>query len=1061
VLRIAAMLSLAMLSACASMPGGSGNTESAPVITQQPASQSVSVGQPATFGVSATGLAPLTYQWFLNGAAAGTNASSFTIATAAASQDQAAVYVTVSNSKGVATSTMAKLSVTPAATAPTITTQPTAQTVTAGQTATFTVAANGTAPLTYQWYFNGAASGSNSPTLTIANTTTSQNGEPVYVTVTNSAGNVTSNTVKLMVNAEATAPSITTQPTAQTVTAGQTATFTVAATGTAPLAYQWYLNGAASGTNSATYSIANTTTALSGQKVYVKITNSAGNATSNMVTLTVNAAATAPTITTQPTAQTVTAGQTATFTVAASGTAPLTYQWYLNNVAAGTNSPTYSIANTTTSQSGQLVYVIVTNSAGNATSNKVALTVNAAGTAPSITTQPTAQTVTAGQTATFTVAATGTGPLTYQWYLNGTAAGTNSATYTITNTTTAQNGATIYVKVTNATGTATSNTVKLTVNAAATAPSITTQPTAQTVTAGQTATFTVAAIGTAPLTYQWYLNSVASGTNSATYSIANTTTAQSGQQVYVTVTNSAGNATSNKVTLTVNATQPPSTVSVLTYHNDVGRTGQNLNETILTTTNVTSAGFGKVGAITADGLVDAEPLYVGGLTVNGATHNVLYVATENDSVYAFDADTYAQLWKVSVLGANETASDNRGCNQVVPQIGVTSTPVIDPKAGAHGTIFVVAMSKDSNGNYYQRLHALDLTTGAELSGSPTTVQATFTIGSTTTTFSPMQYKERAALLLLNGNIYTTWASHCDDGPYQGWVIAYNESTLQQTSALDLTPNGFNGAIWMAGDGPAADSSGNIYFLMGNGTFDDTLNTSGFPEKGDYGNGFVKVATTATSMSVSDYFTMYNTDSESNGDVDLGSGGEILLPDLQDAQQNTWQLGVGAGKDGRIYIVNRTSGMMGKFNTSNDSAIYQEIDTNGLAGGVFSTPAYFDGTLYYAAVNDSLRAFTFTNAKLVTPSSSQSAEGYGYPGATPSISANGTSNGIVWVIRNNNGGELHAYDATNLSKELYNSTEAAASRDSFSDNKYITPMIANGKVYVATPTGVTIFGLLAQ
>jgi len=190
---------------------------------------------------------------------------------------------------------------------------------------------------------------------------------------------------------------------------------------------------------------------------------------------------------------------------------------------------------------------------------------------------------------------------------------------------------------------------------------------------------------------------------------------------------------------------------------------------------------------------------------------------------------------------------------------------------------------------------------------------------------------------------------------------------------------------------------------------------------------------------------------------LGSGGEMVFPDLQDSQQNTWHLAVGAGKDGHIYLVNRD--LMGKFNTSNDNAIYQEIDTNGLAGGVFATPAYFNNTLYYGAVNDTLRAFTITNAKIVTPSSSQSAEGYGYPGTTPSISANGSSNGIVWAVQNGNGGVLYAYDATNLSNELYNSNEAANGRDNFADNKFVTPMIANGKVYVATPTGVTVFGLL--
>lgn len=856
---------------------------------------------------------------------------------------------------------------------------------------------------------------------------------------------------------EDSAPLITQQPANQSVTVGQPATFAVTASGKAPLTYQWYMNGAAAGTNASTFTIASPTASQDQATVYVTVSNSKGVATSTMAKLSVSAAGTAPTITTQPATQTVTTGQSATFTVTANGTAPLTYQWYFNGSMAGTNSATYTIANTATSQNGASVYVTVSNSAGNVTSNTVKLTVNAAATAPTIATQPTAQTVTAGQSATFTVAANGTAPLTYQWYLNGTAAGTNSATYTITNTTTAQNGASVYVKVSNSAGSATSNTVALTVNGATTPPAITTQPTNQTVTAGQTATFTVAASGTAPLTYAWFVNSSASGTNSNTLSLTQTTTSQSGAQVYVKVSNSAGSATSNTVTLTVNAAQQNGNVNVLTYHNDVARTGQNLNETILTTSNVNSTNFGKIGAMNADGLVDAEPLYVSGLTVNGATHNVVYVATENDSVYAFDADTFTQLWKVSVLGANETTSDPRGCYQVQPQIGITSTPVIDPKAGANGTIFVVAMSKDSQGNYYQRLHALDLTTGAEQSDSPTTIQATFTLGSTTTTFSPMQYKERAALLLLNGNIYTTWASHCDAGPYQGWVIAYSESTLQQTSVLDITPNGFDSAIWMSGDGPAADSSGNIYFLAGNGTFDDTLNSNGFPEDGDFGNGFIKVATSSNSMSVADYFTMYNTDSESNADEDLGSGGEVVFPDLQDSQGNTWRLAVGAGKDGHIYLVNRD--LMGKFNTSNDNAIYQEIDTNGLAGGVFATPAYFNNTLYYGAVNDTVRAFAITNAKIVTPSSSQSAEGYGYPGATPSISANGASDGIVWTIQNGNGGVLYAYDATNLSNELYNSNQAANGRDNFADNKYVTPMIANGKVYVATPTGVTVFGLL--
>jgi hypothetical protein len=276
--------------------------------------------------------------------------------------------------------------------------------------------------------------------------------------------------------------------------------------------------------------------------------------------------------------------------------------------------------------------------------------------------------------------------------------------------------------------------------------------------------------------------------------------------------------------------------------------------------------------------------------------------------------------------------------------------------------------------------------------------------------------------------------------------------------LNVIPNGSEGAIWMAGDGPAADSSGNFYFLDANGTFDTTLDAGGGPINSDYGNAFIKVSTANNTLSVADYFTMHNTTSESDADQDLGSGGEILLPDLKDAANNTWHLAVGAGKDSHIYVVNRD--LMGKFNTSNDNAIYQEISSNGISGGSFATPAYFNNTVYYGAVGDSLKAFTITNAKLVAPPGSKSTANFGYPGATPSISANGTSNGIVWAVENSGGtGVLHAYDATNLATELYNSSQAPNGRDTFSDNKFITPMIAGGKVYVGTPTGVIVFGSL--
>ena len=678
-------------------------------------------------------------------------------------------------------------------------------------------------------------------------------------------------------------------------------------------------------------------------------------------------------------------------------------------------------------------------------------------TAPSISIQPVSQTVTAGQMAAFTVTASGTAPLNYQWQKNGANVGTNSASYTTPATTAADNNAKILVTVSNTAGSMTSAMATLTVTSAPVAPTITTQPASLTVTAGQTATFNVVATGTAPLSYQWQKNGTNVGSNSTSYTTPATTTADNNSQILVKVSNSAGSKTSATATLKV-IPPPAGTAKVLTYHNDIERTGQNLIETILTPSNVNSTSFGKVGSLAVDGLVDAEPLYVSNLMVAGTPHNIVFVVTEHDSAYAFDADTFAQLWKVTVLGVNETTSDTRNCGQVAPEIGITSTPVIDLNAGAHGTIYLVAMSKNGS-NYFQRLHALDITTGAEESGSPTTIQATFPNLSGNVTFDPKQYKERVGLLLMNGVIYTGWASHCDINPYTGWVMGYSQSTLQQVSVVNITPNGSEAAIWMSGAGLAADTSNNIYFLAGNGTFDTTLDVNGNPNKGDYGNGFIKLSTAGNTLSVADYFNMHDTVSESNVDADLGSGGAMVLPDLKDSQANTWHLAVGAGKDQRIYVVNRDQ--MGKFNTSTDNAIYQELD-GALPGGVWAMPAYLNNAVYYGSVGQPLKAFTIANAKLAASASSQSPNSFGFPGTTPSVSANGSSNGIVWAIENGGIGVLHAYDAANLGTELYNSNQAASGRDQFPDNgncKFVTPMIADGKVFVGTPTSVVVFGLL--
>jgi hypothetical protein len=595
---------------------------------------------------------------------------------------------------------------------------------------------------------------------------------------------------------------------------------------------------------------------------------------------------------------------------------------------------------------------------------------------------------------------------------------------------------------------------------AAVSPAITAQPTDQRVVVGQTATFSVTANGSAPLNYQWQKGTTPiAGATASSYTTPATSLPDDGSTFQVVISNSVSSVTSSSAKLMVAAgTTMTGGVDVTTYKYDLNRSGQNLAESALTLTNVASSTFGLLRSLSVDGRVDAQPLYLSALSAAGGTFNTVFVATEHDSVYAFDSDSGAILWHVSLLGAGEKTSDTRGCSQVSPEIGITSTPVIDRSAGAHGTMYVVAMSIDSSSNYHQRLHALDVTTGAELLNGPVDISASFpATGTATSSFDAKSYEERAALLLANGTIYTSWTSHCDDAPYGGWIISYAQSTLARNGVLNVAANSSAGpAIWMAGGGPAADASGNIYLLTANGAFETTLDAKGFPSAQDYGNSFLKISSAAGGVSVLDYFTMSNEVAESNADQDLGSGGELLLPDLMDSTNTVRHLMVGAGKDGNIYVVDRDS--MGKFNASGNKN-YQTL-TGVLPGGIWSTPAYFNGTLYYGNVSGTLKAFAILSAKLGTAPQSQSTTQFTYPGTAPSVSANGSANGIVWAHENTSPAVLHAYDATNLAHELYNSNQAAANRDQFgAGNKYITPVVADGKVFVGTGGAVAVFGLL--
>jgi len=486
-------------------------------------------------------------------------------------------------------------------------------------------------------------------------------------------------------------------------------------------------------------------------------------------------------------------------------------------------------------------------------------------------------------------------------------------------------------------------------------------------------------------------------------------------------------------------------VSVPTYHNDLARTGQNLNETVLTPASVSSGQFGRLFSYTVDGQVYAQPLYLPGVVIPGkGIHNVVYVATEHDSVYAFDADNYlsAPLWHVSFInpaqGVTTAAASDVGCASIVPEIGITGTPVIDQ---ARGTLYVVAMTEEaSNDGYVHRLHALDVTTGAEKPGSPVEIQASVPgqgDGNTMVQFRPWLYKQRAGLLLLNGVVYTAWSSQCDTGNYHGWIIGYDASTLQQAAVYTDTPNWDAGAFWQGGAAPAVDANGNIYVVSANGTFDANAGGS------DLGESIIKLST-SKGLLAADYFTPYDADALSEKDMDLGSSGALLLPDGAGSSTHPHLL-VSGSKSGSIYLLDRDN--LGHFQPEGNGQIVQSLD--GAVGPIFGIPAYFNNTVYFSGAHDQVKAFSLQNGLLsVLPTSTSSAT-FAVFGSVPSISANGTQNGILWTI--DPAAQLHAYDATDLSHQLYQ-----GSVDSFV--KFSTPTIANGKVYVGTLNSLDIFGL---
>jgi len=521
--------------------------------------------------------------------------------------------------------------------------------------------------------------------------------------------------------------------------------------------------------------------------------------------------------------------------------------------------------------------------------------------------------------------------------------------------------------------------------------------------------------------------------------------------------------------------------NVVTQHYDNARTGANTNETILTPSNVNTAGFGKLFSQLVDGYIYAQPLYLAGVTMGagtsqaGTAHNVVFIATEHDSVYAFDADTngganWFPLWKVTLLdaahgaasGATTVPSGDISSGDLVPEIGITGTPVIDP---ATNTIYLVGKTKES-GTYLQRLHALDITTGAEKFGGPVILSASVPGNGTGSSsgvlnFDPKWELQRTGLLLLNGIVYFGFGAHGDNGPWHGWILAYNASTLQQTSAYCTTPNGSGSGVWMSGSGLAGDvidpvghPFGRMFIATGNGSFNAT---TPYTNSMNYGNDHIRLDLSNGVMTVQDSFTPQNWATLNLSDVDVASGGILLLPD-QSAGGHT-HLMVQIGKEGKIYLVDRDN--MGGFNSTADN-IVQEI--SGQTTGLWSMPAFWNNNIYIWGSRDNLKAFSFSNGTISTTPTSVSPQYSEFPGATPSISANGTSNGIVWVAQTDDfygGGKtvLRAFDATNVATQLYQSGQNSARDAAGVAAKFAIPTVTNGKVYVGTATELDVYGLL--
>lgn len=557
----------------------------------------------------------------------------------------------------------------------------------------------------------------------------------------------------------------------------------------------------------------------------------------------------------------------------------------------------------------------------------------------------------------------------------------------------------------------------------------------------------------------WTASAGGFSANMSLSGIAVTYTAPSAAGSYTLTATSVSDPTKSS-SISVYVTDLP---GVYTYHNDLARDGANLQEYALTTSSVSTSTFGKLYSCGVDGAVYAQPLWVANLMVGGAKHNVVFVATQHDSLYAFDADANpcVALWHVSLIDTGHGASSGEttvpsgtsgnlvgsGDGDITPEVGVTGTPVIDPSSN---TLYVVSKSMNSGGtSFFQRLHAIDMTTGNEKFSGPANIGSSITFpgigdGGATVVFNPRLQNQRAGLALVNAVIYVAWASHEDHPPYYGWVVGFNASTLAVTNILNVSPNVQYGGIWMGGGAPAADASNNLYVITGNATFDVTNTTA---PNNDYGDSFLQLS---PSLTVSSYFAPSDEANDNATDHDFGAGGAAVVLNLTSG--TLLHLVIGGGKDGGLYLLNGDS--MGGLGDANARQTFN------IGHGIFATGAFWNNTYYIAGVHGPLTSYAFNSGTNMfgTSSVSHSSSTYGFPGATPSISATGLSNGIAWALDNTNyctnpsttcgPTVLHAYDATTLTSDLWNSS-LVSSDAAGNAVKFTVATVANGKVYVGT------------